>query len=229
MAGELPHLLIVDDDSRIRGLLSRYLAERGFRVSTAASAAEARAQMSGLDFDLLVLDVMMPGESGLELARSIRTASRVPILMLTARSEPAERIAGLEIGADDYLPKPFEPKELILRIGNILRRTEAPHPTPTRGDVRFGPFRFDLKQGDLSRDGRPIRITDRERALLKTLAERPGEAVPRADLIGPQAAPGDRAVDVLVTRLRRKIEDDVTNPIYLRTVRGMGYLLAADL
>lgn len=228
MAGNQPHLLVVDDDSRIRGLLSRYLSEHGFRVSTAASAAEARAQMNGLDFDLLVLDVMMPGESGIDLAKSIRATSRTPILMLTARSETADRIAGLEVGADDYLPKPFDPKELILRIGGILRRVEAVPAQPARSGVRFGPFRFDLKQGDLSRDGRPIRITDRERALLRTLAERPGEAVPRADLISPQAAPGDRAVDVLVTRLRRKLEEDMTNPVYLRTVRGSGYLLATD-
>jgi two-component system, OmpR family, phosphate regulon response regulator OmpR len=223
-----PHLLVVDDDSRIRTLLSRYLSERGFRVSTAASAAEARAQMSGLDFDLMVLDVMMPGESGLELARSIRGSSRMPILMLTARAEPGDRIAGLEIGVDDYLAKPFEPKELVLRIGNILRRAEPAPAVPQRTEIAFGPFRFDLKQGDLSRDGKLIRITDRERELLRTLATRAGEAVPRADLIGPQAAPGDRAVDVLVTRLRRKIEEDLTNPIYLRTVRGMGYLLAAE-
>lgn len=220
---DAPHLLVVDDDSRIRTLLSRFLSERGYRVTTAASAAEARARLDGLTFDLLVLDVMMPGESGIELARSLRAGSSVPILMLTARSETEDRISGLEAGADDYLAKPFEPRELLLRIGSILKRA-APPPQKAIESVRFGEFTFHLERGELSRGGEAVRITERERDMLRTLAEQPGETVPRLALAAGGAA-SERAVDVQVNRLRRKIERDPANPLYVQTVRGIGYRL----
>ncbi|WP_127090663.1 response regulator [Aquabacter cavernae] len=222
-ADDAPHLLVVDDDSRIRSLLSRFLSEHGYRVTTAASAAEARGRLEGLTFDLLVLDVMMPGESGLDLARSLRTQSAVPILMLTARSEPQDRIAGLEVGADDYLGKPFEPRELLLRVGSILKRA-LPAPQKAIEEVRFGDFLFHLGRGELSRAGETVRITERERDMLRVLAEEPGETVPRLALAGNGTA-SERAVDVQVNRLRRKIERDPTNPIHVQTVRGIGYRL----
>ncbi|OYX62946.1 MAG: DNA-binding response regulator [Rhizobiales bacterium 32-66-11] len=220
---DAPHLLVVDDDSRIRTLLSRFLSENGYRVTTAASAAEARGRLEGLTFDLLVLDVMMPGETGLELARSLRTQSAVPILMLTARSEAQDRIAGLEVGADDYLGKPFEPRELLLRVGSILKRT-APSPQKAIEEVRFGEFTFHLGRGELNRNGEPVRITERERDMLRALAEAPGDTVPRLALAGNGTA-SERAVDVQVNRLRRKIERDPTNPVHVQTVRGIGYRL----
>lgn len=220
---DAPHLLVVDDDSRIRTLLSRFLSENGYRVTTAASAAEARGRLEGLTFDLLVLDVMMPGETGLELARSLRTRSAVPILMLTARSEAQDRIAGLEVGADDYLGKPFEPRELLLRVGSILKRT-APSPQKAIEEVRFGEFTFHLGRGELNRNGDPVRITERERDMLRALAEAPGDTVPRLALAGNGTA-SERAVDVQVNRLRRKIERDPTNPVHVQTVRGIGYRL----
>ncbi len=225
-ADNAPHLLVVDDDRRILELLSRYLSDQGFRVTTANNAAEARARLNGFSFDLLVLDVMMPGENGLDLARSIRTGSKVPILMLTARTETADRIAGLEIGADDYLGKPFEPRELLLRIGNILKRTEQPVERSIEV-ARFGEFEFHLARGELTRDGKPIRITDREREMLRVLAAHAGETVPRQALAAPGVNVSERAVDVQINRLRRKIERDPTDPAYLRTVRGIGYQLIA--
>lgn len=218
------HLLIVDDDRRIRDLLSRFLSEHGYRVTTAESAADARARLGGLAFDLLILDVMMPGENGFDLARSVRADSPVPILMLTARSEPGDRIEGLEIGADDYLAKPFEPRELLLRIGNIIKRAAPPPPQAIEA-VRFGPFTFHLARGELTRDGEMVRLTDRERDMLRVLGEAPGQTVPRQDLVAPGVAAGDRAVDVQVNRLRRKIERDPANPAYVQTVRGVGYRL----
>ncbi|MEW6125289.1 MAG: response regulator [Pseudomonadota bacterium] len=223
LADDAPHLLVVDDDSRIRSLLSRFLSEHGYRVTTAASAAEARGRLEGLTFDLLVLDVMMPGESGIDLARSLRTQSSVPILMLTARSDPQDRIAGLEVGADDYLGKPFEPRELLLRVGSILKRA-MPAPQKAIEEVRFGDFLFHLGRGELTCAGEPVRITERERDMLRVLAEEPGETVPRLALAGNGTA-SERAVDVQVNRLRRKIERDPTNPIHVQTVRGIGYRL----
>lgn len=220
---DAPHLLVVDDDSRIRSLLMRFLSENGYRVTTAASAAEARARLDGLAFDLLVLDVMMPGESGVDLARSLRTTSAVPILMLTARSEIADRINGLEAGVDDYLGKPFEPRELLLRIGSILKRA-APPPQKAIESVKFGEFTFHLDRGELTRAGEVVRITERERDMLRTLATEPGETVPRLALAGGGAI-SERAVDVQVNRLRRKIERDPANPAHLQTVRGIGYRL----
>jgi two-component system phosphate regulon response regulator OmpR len=224
LSDDAPHLLVVDDDRRIRDLLSRYLAREGYRVTTAHNAADARAKLDGLAFDLLVLDVMMPGESGFDLASALRRTSQVPILMLTARAEPESRIAGLEIGADDYMAKPFEARELSLRIANILKRA-APAPPPPAESVRFGPFVFHLARGELRRGEDLIHTTDREKDMLRLMAARPGETVPRLMLAGNGAAAGERAVDVQVNRLRRKIEADPANPLFVQTVRGIGYRL----
>jgi two-component system phosphate regulon response regulator OmpR len=217
-----PHILVVDDDSRIRDLLARFLQDHGFRVTTAVDAASARATMRSLAFDLLILDVMMPQESGLDFARSLRTESRVPILMLTARAEPEQRIEGLETGVDDYLAKPFEPRELLLRVGNVLRRGGA---SPASGEVRMGEFVFHISRGELKREDETIRLTERERELLRYFAQRPGTPVSRQELAKGADSGGERAVDVQINRLRRKIEHDPANPVYLQTVRGKGYIL----
>jgi two-component system phosphate regulon response regulator OmpR len=224
---DAPHLLVVDDDARIRDLLSRYLSDNGYRVTTAGNAADARAKLLGLAFDLLVLDIMMPGENGLDLARSIRDGSNVPILMLTARAETDDRITGLETGVDDYLTKPFDPRELLLRINNILRRAATPQPLAIES-VRFGDFIFHIESGELLRDDKPVRITDREREMLRILAAKPGETIARQALAAPGADVNERAVDVQINRLRRKIEANPTDPIYLRTVRGGGYRLVVS-
>jgi two-component system phosphate regulon response regulator OmpR len=227
------HILVVDDDARLRALLTRYLGENGFVVSAAAGAEEARAHMAALAFDLLVVDVMMPGEDGLALTRSLRTESAVPILMLTAMGDPEARIRGLEAGADDYLPKPFEPRELLLRINGILRRvTEGPPAAPaqaTRPPLHFGDLALDRDRQTLSRAGEPVYLTTTEAQLLMVLAEHAGSVMSRDDLAertGNAANP--RAVDVQVTRLRRKLEPDPRVPRYLQTVRGRGYLLRPD-
>jgi two-component system phosphate regulon response regulator OmpR len=187
----------------------------------------ARAKLSSLSFDLLVLDVMMPGENGFEFARDIRKSSAVPILMLTARDAAESRITGLEIGADDYMPKPFEPRELSLRIASILRRTIVA-PTPTVESVRFGDFVFHLGRGELRRGEEVIHLTDRERDMLRVLAAVPGETVPRLALAGNGGGANERAVDVQVNRLRRKIERDPANPLFVQTVRGIGYRLVVS-
>lgn len=224
---DAPHLLVVDDDRRIRDLLSRYLQSEGYRVTTADTAAEARAKLDGLSFDLLILDVMMPGESGLELAKAIRDASGVPMVMLTARSEAESRIEGLELGADDYVAKPFEPRELSLRIANVLKRAR-PVAMPPVESARFGDFVFHVARGELRRGDEAIRLTDRERDMLRVLTAAPGETVPRLALAGGGDAVNERAVDVQVNRLRRKIERDPANPLYVQTVRGIGYRLVVD-
>jgi two-component system phosphate regulon response regulator OmpR len=225
---DAPHLLVVDDDRRIRVLLLRFLVSEGYRVSTAETAREARAKLEGLKFDLLILDVMMPGESGFDLARAIRSTSTVPILMLTARDEKENRIMGLEIGADDYLSKPFEPRELALRVANILRRANPPAAAPAES-VRFGQFVFHLASGELRRGEEAIRLTDREREMLRILTCNVGETVPRQALAGNGEAVGERTVDVQVNRLRRKIERDPSNPLIVQTVRGIGYRLVPAL
>jgi two-component system, OmpR family, phosphate regulon response regulator OmpR len=225
------HLLIVDDDRRIRDLLSRFLKERGYRVTTAENAAGARTALQSFDFDLIVLDVMMPGESGLDLARAIRAGGETPILILSARSELDDRLTGLAIGIDDYLGKPFEPQELLLRIANILRRAAAAPAQAARTapeTARFGPFQFHLERGELRRADEPIRLTDRERDLLRALAEAPQGALSREALSELHSGANDRTIDVHINRLRRKIEDDPGNPRYLQTVRGMGYRLFLD-
>ncbi|MQT13247.1 response regulator [Segnochrobactrum spirostomi] len=223
---DAPHLLVVDDDSRIRGLIRRYLADNGYRVTVAEDSAEARRKIESLSFDALVVDVMMPGESGLSLTAALKARLDVPVLMLTARADPSHRIEGLETGADDYLTKPFEPRELLLRLANLLRRRRSAAPM-TSGTVAFGPFQFDLDRQELSRDGAPVRLTDRERWLLKTFAEKPGETVARHLLAGRDEALSERTVDVQINRLRRKIEIDPANPVHLQTVRGIGYRLMA--
>jgi two-component system phosphate regulon response regulator OmpR len=221
---DAPHLLVVDDDRRIRDLLSRFLAGEGYRVSTAETAADARAKLNGLSFDLLILDVMMPGESGFDLAKAIRVKSDVPILMLTARDAAESRIMGLEMGADDYLSKPFEPRELSLRIASILKRTQ-PALAPPVESVRFGPFVYHLNRGELRKGEDIIRLTDREREMLRILSATPGETVARLALAGNGGTVSERAVDVQVNRLRRKIERDPANPMFVQTVRGIGYRL----
>jgi two-component system phosphate regulon response regulator OmpR len=220
---DAPHLLVVDDDRRIRALLSRFLFAEGYRVTTAETAADARAKLAGLRFDLLILDAMMPGETGLDLARHLRASSSVPIIMLTARDKAQSRIEGLTIGADD-VSKPFEPRELSLRIASILRRA-PPAAAPAEESVCFGDFRFHLARGELKRGEEIVRLTDRERDMLRLLAATPGETVPRQRLAGNDGATGERAVDMQVKRLRRKIEHDPANPLLVQTVRGIGYRL----
>jgi two-component system phosphate regulon response regulator OmpR len=227
LADDAPHLLLVDDDRRIRDLLSRFLSGEGYRVTTAMSAKDARAKLLGLHFDLLILDVMMPGETGFDLARFIRTSSSVPIIMLTARHEAESRIEGLQIGADDYVAKPFEPRELVLRIRNILQRRPAAE--ADGADIRFGGFRFDLARSELWRGAEPVHLTAVEAGLLASLAGRAGEAVSREELAeSTQFSGNTRTVDVQMTRLRRKIERDPRFPRYLQTVRGTGYALRPD-
>src|SRR3954470_8958740 len=222
-----PHLLVVDDDERLRALLQRYLSGNGFRVSAARDAAEARALMKSMAFDALVLDVMMPGESGLELAKSVRAGSSVPILMLTARGEASDRIAGLELGVDDYLPKPFEPRELLLRLGP-LRRRPAPPAEAAGQTVRMGAALFDPGAGRLTKHGKPVRLTSGEAALLQLFSAHAGHPFSRGDLCARLGVALERSIDVQVTRLRRKIEDDPKLPLYLQTVRGVGYVLVPD-
>ena len=226
-ADDAPHLLLVDDDRRIRDLLLRFLAGEGYRVTTAASAKDARAKLLGLHFDMLILDVMMPGETGFELARFIRTSSAVPIIMLTARHEAEDRIEGLQIGADDYVAKPFEPRELALRIANILKRT-APPPVERVETLSFGPYVYHLDRGELRQGEEIVHLTDRERDMLRMLAATPGETVPRGALTGGGGNANERAVDVQINRLRRKIERDPANPLFLQAVRGVGYRLVAS-
>jgi two-component system phosphate regulon response regulator OmpR len=226
-ADDAPHLLVVDDDRRIRDLLSRFLTGEGYRISTADSAAAARAKLSGMSFDLMILDVMMPGETGFEFAKSIRTTSSVPILMLTARDGAESRITGLEIGADDYVSKPFEPRELSLRIASILKRVR-PMATPPQESLRFGEFVFHIGRAELRKGDTMVRLTDREREMLQVLAASPGETVPRMALAGNGGAVNERAVDVQVNRLRRKIERDPANPLIVQTVRGIGYRLVVS-
>lgn len=228
-----PHLLIVDDDERIRGLLQKFLIRNGFLVSAARDAAHARRILEGLDFDLIVLDVMMPGEDGVSLTKSIRETSTTPIMLLTAKGETEDRIAGLEAGADDYLSKPFEPKELLLRINAILRRV------PDAGDVdttpkflNLGPIRYDIERGEMWRGEDLVRLTATESQLMKIFSATPGEPISRAKLVEDlgrdRGQAQERAVDVQITRLRRKIETDPKQPRYLQTVRGAGYMLAPD-
>lgn len=224
---DAPHLLVIDDDTRIRNLLKQYLSTNGFRVTVAGNAEEARRKLAGLDFDLLIVDVMMPGESGIELTSALRQNANVPILMLTALSETDSRIAGLEAGADDYLAKPFDPRELILRINNILRRG-GPTPQPKLEQVVFGPYTFHITRRELKKGGEPLKLTDREQDILAIFAERAGETIPRHELVAGDADVGERTIDVQINRLRRKIERDPANPVWLQTVRGVGYKLSVE-
>jgi two-component system phosphate regulon response regulator OmpR len=221
-----PHILVVDDDQRLRELISRYLFQQGFRVTTAEHAQAARAAMRGLTFDLVILDVMMPGESGLEFARDLRSIAPIPICMLTARADPEQRLEGLEAGVDDYVTKPFEPRELLLRIQNILRRGKME--AGPRNEVRMGDYVFNIERGELKRGEEPIRLTERERDLLRLFANRPGQPIQRHELASDESTGSERAIDVQINRLRRKIELDSSNPVYLQTVRGKGYILYID-
>ena len=226
---DLPHILVVDDDTRLRTLLRKYLSDNGYLVSVAADAAEARVKMAALAVDLLVLDVMMPGEDGLSLTRDLRGgANTVPILLLTAMGEVDDRINGLEAGADDYLSKPFEPRELLLRIASILRRAPKPEIEPPQV-LGLGAFSWDPARQELSKGDEVVHLTTAERELMAILAETVGMAVSRDDLATRTGnAANTRAVDVQVTRLRKKLEDDPRTPRYLQTVRGMGYMLRPD-
>ncbi len=226
-AVEDPHLLVVDDDERLRALLQKYLSANGFRVSAAGNAADARALMKSMAFDLLVLDVMMPGESGFDFAGSVRGSSAIPILMLTAKSEAEDRISGLERGADDYLTKPFEPRELLLRISALLRRA-APPARSAHAEVRMGDCVYDPERGQLKKKGKPVRLTSSENALLQLFAANAGRSFSRSDLCSRLGVALERSIDVQVTRLRRKIEEDPKLPLYLQTVRGVGYVLVPD-
>jgi two-component system phosphate regulon response regulator OmpR len=227
MPDDAPHLLIVDDDTRIRELLQKFLSGKGFRVTVAADAAEARRKLEGLDFDLLVLDVMMPGETGLALTKSLREIRDIPVILLTARAEAESRIAGLEAGADDYLPKPFEPRELVLRINNILKRSVNPS-KPKIDQLIFGPFTFSLVKKELRRGASLVGLTGREQDIMMIFAANAGQTIARHELAGTGADVGERTIDVQINRLRRKIEDDPGNPVWLQTVRGIGYKLSLD-
>lgn len=222
-----PHILIVDDDDRLRSLLKKFLDEQGFMVTAAANAAEARRKMNGFVFDLMVLDVMMPGETGLELLASMSKERSIPVLILSAMGETDDRIAGLEVGAEDYLVKPFEPKELVLRARAILRRSVAQKERART--IRFGDYLFDLSAGQLKRGGEPVALTSSEAAMLRLLGEHAGTPVSREAL--SKLMPGgasERSVDVQITRLRKKIEESDGKPVYLQTVRGAGYVLYAN-
>lgn len=229
MSGEPAHLLIVDDDERIRKLLQQFLVRNGLWVTTARDGAHARRLLAGLEFDLIVMDVMMPGQDGISLTRDLRAEISTPILLLTAKGETEDRIRGLEAGADDYLAKPFEPKELLLRINAILRRVPQSAADTGPKFLHLGPVRYDIDRGELWRGDDPVRLTATESVLMGLLADRPGEPVSRAELVEKLGRGGgtaqERAVDVQITRLRRKIEEDPKQPRYLQTVRGAGYML----
>ena len=227
------HLLIVDDDERIRELLKKFLMRNGFLVTAARDAAHARRVLEGLDFDLIVLDVMMPGEDGLSLTRCLRETHSTPILLLTAKGETGDRIEGLEAGADDYLAKPFEPRELLLRINAILRRMPETKPEETAPKVlMLGPIRYDIERGEMWQGDDFVRLTATENQLMRIFSTCPGEAVSRTKLVEDlgrdRGQAQERAVDVQITRLRRKIEPDPKRPRYLQTVRGAGYMLTPD-
>ncbi len=224
---ELPHLLVVEDDQRLRDRLRKYLGDNGFLVTTAGDAGEARARLAAFSFDLIVMDVMMPGETGLELTVALRRTMATPILVLTAMTDPEHRIAGLESGADDYLPKPFEPRELVLRINNILRRV-APPPPPA-GPIRLGALVYHPERDELRHGDERIHLTSAEASLLRVLAAHAGTVLTRDELTEKSRISGNaRTVDVQVTRLRRKIEPDPRLPRFLHTVRGEGYVLRPD-
>ncbi|WP_435257179.1 response regulator [Thioclava sp. FR2] len=225
------HLLVVDDDERIRGLLQKFLIRNGFLVSVARDGAQAQRLLSGLEFDMIIMDVMMPGEDGISLTRELRKKMQTPILLLTAKGETQSRIEGFEAGADDYLAKPFEPKELLLRINAILRRVPQNRVDAPPKVLHMGAVRYDMDRGELWRGPDPVRLTATEAALMRIFSAQPGSAVSREKLVsdlGRDDAAQERAVDVQITRLRRKIEDDPKQPRYLQTVRGEGYMLQPD-
>ena len=227
------HILIVDDDERIRDLLKKFLSRNGYLVSVARDAGHASRLLASLAFDLMIVDVMMPGEDGFSFTRRIRDEVDAPILLLTARGETDDRITGLEAGADDYLPKPFEPRELLLRVAAILRRAApvVPESEPPK-TLTLGETCYDILRGELTRGEEAVRLTSTEQALMRVFSRQPNEPVSRmrlAEELGGNAGDvQERAVDVQITRLRRKIERDPKNPRYLQTVRGAGYMLTPD-
>ena len=228
-----PHLLIVDDDERIRHLLQKFLMRNGFLVTAARDAAHARRILDGLDFDMIICDVMMPGEDGVSLTATLRETKETPILLLTAKGETEDRIKGLEAGADDYLAKPFEPKELLLRINAILRRVPEPEPEIIKPKVLLlGGIRYDVERGEMWQDEALIRLTATESQLMRIFTDQLGEALSRTQLVEElgrdRGQAQERAVDVQITRLRRKIEENPKQPRYLQTVRGAGYMLTSD-
>lgn len=224
---ETPHILVVDDDRRIRALLQSYLRDHDYRVSVAASSEEARGLMAGLSFDLLIVDVMMPGEGGLALVTALRgSGQNVPVLMLSALSESSHKIAGLATGSDDYLAKPFEPEELLLRLKSLLRRSGGK--PKAHAALKFGDFVFNLANNNLDENGVAVRLTSREREILKLLCAKPGEPIGRNALAEGGSESATRKVDVQINRLRQKIETDPANPRHLVTMRGAGYALMAE-
>ncbi|MEO0327379.1 MAG: response regulator transcription factor [Pseudomonadota bacterium] len=224
---DAPHILVVDDDSRLRKLLTRYLAENGYRVTNAKDAAEARRSIKSLEFDLIVVDVMMPGESGISLTESLAKEEIAPILMLTALADVENRIEGLQAGADDYLTKPFDPRELLLRVNSILKRTVKPE-QPAFEKLNFGDFEYSVSRQELTLEGKAVRLTDREKEIMGIFASQPGATVARHELLGDDTTIGERKIDVQINRLRRKVEQDPANPKWLQTVRGIGYRLCVD-
>lgn len=219
-------VLVVDDDTELCELLEEYLTEEGFQVETVHDGAQGLDRATSGEHGLVVLDVMLPGLNGFELLQRLRARSPVPVVMLTARGQDVDRIVGIEMGADDYLAKPFEPRELLLRIESILRR-QGPN-VSTASEISMGACTFHVERGELRRDGVTVRLTTRERELLRLFASRPGKTITRAELSGHGADGGARAVDVQINRLRRKIEADPATPVYLQTVRGSGYILYTD-
>ena len=227
------HLLIVDDDGRILTLLQKFLMRNGFLVSTARDAGHARRILLGLDFDLIIMDVMMPGEDGVSLTKHLRKTRNTPILLLTAKGETGDRILGLEAGADDYLAKPFEPKELLLRINAILRRAPAPEKNTNLPKIMYlGEVRYDVIRGEMWKGEVRVRLTSTESNLMRIFSSAPSVPFSRTSLVEQLDRDGghaqERAVDVQITRLRRKIESDPKQPRYLQTVRGAGYMLAPE-
>ncbi|MCZ2204098.1 response regulator [Bartonella sp. A05] len=227
LCDDAPHLLVIDDDTRIRNLLSQFLIKNGFRVTVSANANEAKRQLTGLDFDLLIVDVMMPGENGIDFTYSLRQTKDVPILMLTALSEIDNRIHGLEAGADDYLAKPFDPRELLLRINAILRRHVSPN-QPKIEQIVFGPYIFSIPRRELKKGREIIKLTDKEQEMMIIFAEYAGDIIPRHKLATGDRNISERAIDVQINRLRRKIEKNPASPIWLQTVRGIGYRLSLE-
>ncbi|WP_017196585.1 response regulator [Bartonella birtlesii] len=227
LCDDAPHLLVIDDDTRIRNLLFQFLIKNGFRVSVSANADEARRQLTSIDFDLLIVDIMMPGENGIDLTTSLRQTKDVPILMLTALSETDNRIHGLEAGADDYLAKPFAPRELLLRINAILRRG-FPLNQPKIEQIVFGPYIFSIARRELKKGGEVIKLTDKEQKMMVIFAENAGDIIPRHKFAIDDQNIGERAIDVQINRLRRKIEKNPALPIWLQTVRGIGYKLSIE-
>ncbi|MCW6507042.1 response regulator transcription factor [Lichenifustis flavocetrariae] len=225
---DAPHLLLVDDDRRIRELLARFVAKDGYRVTLASNADEAKSHLKHFAFDLIVLDAMMPGQNGFDFATELRRSSDVPILMLTARADADDRVRGFEAGADDYLTKPYEPRELLLRIASILRRSVPRVAKTDQPMVHFGDFSFQVDRGELRQDDTLVRITERERDILAVLAAARGETVSRETLAGSAGPANERTIDVQINRLRRKIEADPAEPVHLQTVRGVGYRLVVN-